>query len=142
MASTKQTRSLAVALFIVACLSLSAQGRCSTPQDAKDTLTVTDKDNGKKISLAKGNTLIVRLEARPGTGYGWRVAKNDAEKLKPEGEPTEESPGKEVIDGTEYQIFRFKAVSRGTVFLELHYVRPWEKDAPPEKTWSMEAQIR
>ncbi|HEY7543787.1 MAG TPA: protease inhibitor I42 family protein [Blastocatellia bacterium] len=140
MPSAKQTRFLPIIVFTAACLSLSAQ--CSTSLSAKDTVTVTDKDNGKKISLAKGNMLIVRLEARPGTGYGWQVAKNEADKLKPEGEPTLEPPDKEVMDGIEHQVFRFKAISEGTITLELHYVRPWEKEAPPEKTYSIEVQIR
>ncbi len=107
----------------------------------QDTVVVTDADSGKRIGTARGNILIVRLEGQPGTGYGWQIVRNDTIKLKPLGEPVLEA-GQGLAGGVEHQLFSFKAQRAGTIVLELQYVRPWEKDVPPAKTYQIKVKIR
>ncbi len=141
MPSIKRRWPILAALLVTVCSGVGGGANCSSSQKAKEPVTVTDKDNGAKIRVEKGATLIVKLESRPGTGYSWRVVKNDPNKLMPEGEPATIGPDKDVLDGVEYQVFQFKAVSRGVVKLELDYFRVWEKDTPPAKRFSIEANI-
>lgn len=54
---------------------------------SQDTVVVTDTHSGKRISIARGNVLVVRLESQPGTGYGWQVVRSDSTRLKSLGEP-------------------------------------------------------
>ena len=92
--------------------------------------------------MAKGDTLVIRLEAKLSTGYGWQVAKNDTMKLKVLGEPIVEPNKAEVEGGTEHQVFRFEALSSGSGTIELQYLRPWEKETPPLKTYLLTVKIQ
>jgi len=139
--------------------------------DAKDdknakvvTLTITEKmfnDKAGKQKLTRGEILEIKLEAQPGTGFGWEIAKNDRTLLEPLGKPTLERPAKKKDDkdkadkdaadkadkdkgepgSIELQVFRFRAVAAGTNDLELHYKRPFEKDKAPTKTYKLSIQI-
>ena len=110
--------------------------------DGQDITIVTDKDNGRQIEVAKGSTLVVRLEATPGTGHGWQVMKINADLLQPIGEPRFENPRQGEPGAVEQQVFRFKAQASGSTVLEMHYRRPWEKDVPPLRTYDIRLTIR
>jgi inhibitor of cysteine peptidase len=129
-------------LFLATCLSVAAQGHCSRKAMSEDTVTVTDRDNGHEVSIARGSTLILRLEAQPGTGYAWRIAQNDPDHLKAQGESVFEQPDGGQAGGTEYQVFRFTAKASGTTELKLDYARAWEKGVAPVKTYSIKVNIR
>jgi inhibitor of cysteine peptidase len=129
-------------LFLATCLSLAAQDHCSHNVRSEDTVTVTDEDNGREVSIARGATLILRLEVRPATGYAWRIAQNDSDYLKAQGEPVFEQPGGERAGETEQQVFRFTALASGSTTLKLDYVRGWEKGVAPVKTYTIKVNIR
>ena len=128
-------------LFLATCLSIAAQDNCSRSVRSEDTVTVTDKDNGREVSIAKGATLILRLEVTPATGYAWRIAQNDPDYLKAQGESVFEQPENEKPGDTEHQVFRFTAQASGTSALKLDYARVWEKGVAPAKTYSIKVNI-
>lgn len=105
-------------------------------------MTVTDEDHGREVSISRGATLIVRLEGTPGTGYAWRIAQNDPDYLKAQGEAVFEKPKGERAGETEQQVFRFTARASGSTALKLDYVRGWEKGVAPVKTYSIKVNIR
>jgi inhibitor of cysteine peptidase len=96
-------------------------------KDSEKAVIVTEKDDKGKVKITIGQFLVVKLEAQPGTGYGWEIAKNDSSKLRPIGKPTYEKKDDDLIGGPETQAFRFRGEVPGTVELELHYRRPFEK---------------
>jgi inhibitor of cysteine peptidase len=108
------------------------------------TVRVTIQQDGTTVTLKKGNLLEVTLPATLGTGYSWQVTQagevllslrhqSDGKKRNGEGPKT---------GGAENQVFQFDAKSRGTGKLELQYVRPWEKQAPPAKTFSLTVTVQ
>jgi inhibitor of cysteine peptidase len=103
---------------------------------------VTDKDDGRQIIIEKGSTLAVRLEATPGTGHSWKLVKINAELLKALGESAFENPRGGVPGAIEHQVFRFEAQAFGSSVLEMHYLRPWEKDVPPLRIYRITVEIR
>jgi inhibitor of cysteine peptidase len=113
----------------------------STKTAQSSTVTVTEKENGSEISLARGATLIVRLEVTSGTGYSWLVTKDGAPQLKAAGKPHTEKPKGSKPGAAVVQVFRFRTVQSGAAVLELHYQRPWEKDKPPARTFTLELNI-
>src|ERR1700720_2388802 len=115
---------LAASLAVSLELAALADGQ---PNEA-ETITVTEKDSGTKIKLAKGDMLVVRLEFQGGTAFGWKIAKNDDKVLKAPEKPEIERPDKPKPGGKATQIFRFKAEAAGKNELELHYARPFDKD--------------
>lgn len=106
------------------------------------TVTLTDEANGGSVQLAPGDVLVVRLEARLGTGYGWSVAKCDSQQLRSHGDPEQETPPRGEPNAKEYQVFRFSALAAGKAPLELHYARPWEKGVAPLKTFHVEVEVK
>lgn len=105
-------------------------------------VTVDDANNEQQITLEKGNILIVKLLTNPGIGYGWQIIKNDPNKLQPVGDSILEPLEEEAPGATENHVFRFLAQDTGFTSLELHYLRPWESNVPPLKTYRLNVQIR
>ena len=106
-----------------------------------DNVTATDLDNGGKVQIKVGGILTLRLEAIPGTGYSWEVVQNNLQKIKPLGEPVFEETESGKLGAVEYQIFHFRALAPGTNILKLQYIRQWEKDVVPVKTYRITVQI-
>ncbi|WP_414563298.1 MULTISPECIES: protease inhibitor I42 family protein [unclassified Anabaena] len=104
-------------------------------------ITVDDTNHDQQITLEKGNTLIIQLLSNPGIGYGWQIIKNDADKLQPVGDSVLEPLEEEAPGATENQVFRFLAQDTGFTSVELHYLRPWESNIPPLKTYRLNVQI-
>lgn len=143
MLSTERIACLFGAIILLAaCFGISGQVPSAAMSSSEETVTVTDKDNGGQVSVAKGGTLVIRLEAIPGTGYGWQVVKDDTERLELLGKPEFEQSGRDLAGASEQQIFRFRALALGLSQLELHYVRSWEKDVPSAKTFKVKVLIR
>jgi inhibitor of cysteine peptidase len=105
-------------------------------------VTVTDQDDRDKITLASGQTLVVRLKASLGTGFSWQVVANDARILEQARPPMIEPPERTEPGAVERQVFRFTAQTRGSAVLELHYFRPWEKGVEPARKYRVTVTVR
>jgi predicted secreted protein len=108
------------------------------------TVTVTEKDNNSTVELNRGDLLEVILEFSPGTGYSWQIAKNDANLLEPQGEPTISggTEQKNMPGAAEQATFRFRALKSGTTVIALQHKRPWEKEKEPHKVFSITVNIK
>jgi predicted secreted protein len=109
---------------------------------AARTVTVTEKDNGAETILARGDTLAVSLPATSGTGYVWQVAKVESSILAQSGNPTFEHDQKAMPGAMWHQTFHFTANAAGTGMLELRYFRPWEKDTPAAKAFTLNVFVK
>ncbi len=99
------------------------------------TLALDLRDEGKIVHAPPETTIVVRLDAQLGTGYGWQVAEL-GDTLIQIGDPeVEDSDGR--AGRSERQVFRFRVRGEGRSTLRMVYVRPWEKDADPAKTFSV-----
>lgn len=115
-------------------------------KDTPDTLTVTEHNNGDTVQVAPGTILILKLEAIPGTGYGWYADTAKSKYLITIGEPMflpkEIDSTGTAMGAPAYQVIRYRAQKEGTEILELRYMRVWEKNKPPLKTFSITVSIR
>lgn len=125
--------------FAAACLALSVN-RENAMADEPKTVTVTEEDNNSTVKLAKGDTLVLRLVEQPGTAFGWKLMHKKEEVLKEQGKVETEKPEKPLPGGKVTKVWRFKAEAAGTAELELHYVRPFDKDKPPAKTFKLKVK--
>lgn len=101
-------------------------------------------DNGTKLEVQRGQTLVITLDANPTTGYRWeRVASADGV-LGQEGEAEfrQEARVKDRVGAGSQEILRFKAQQAGQTDLELVYHRPWEKDEKPAETFAIQVVVR
>ena len=106
------------------------------------TVTLTEQDNGRQVVIPAGTQLVLRLEAVPGTGYGWQVVGKAFPQLQLEGTPVFESKSQEEAGGSEDEVFHFRAQVPGEVELEFHYRRSWEKDVPSTRTFSIHVMVK
>jgi inhibitor of cysteine peptidase len=114
----------------------------STLMAATEPEIATEAQNGKIMVIEKGASVVISLESNPGTGYGWRIGKNDAAVLKPIGAPVFQRSSHDMPGAPGHQLFKFEARAIGNDTIELGYLRPWEKDVPPLKTFSVMVQVK
>ena len=131
-------------MFIaVACLGFSqtALGGSAISDTIIEDIVVTERESGGSIEISKGAILTIRLETVPGTGYDWKLVSSDTAKLRLIREDLELAP-KSMPGSAAYKIFQFMSERSGLSTVELHYVRPWERDVPPKKTYKIEVHAR
>ncbi|HKD19219.1 MAG TPA: protease inhibitor I42 family protein [Thermoanaerobaculia bacterium] len=100
-------------------------------------LLLEEPDGGSDIFLTQGDVLQVKLPSTPSTGYSWVIAGNAPSVLRPTGDPKYDPPAKGSPGAGGTQTFEFRVVGGGGAFLDLVYRRPFEKDAPPARRWSV-----
>jgi inhibitor of cysteine peptidase len=115
---------MGVSLLVVGVLALSS---CGQPSE----IVLDDSNNGSQITLNMGQTLSIRLEGNPSTGFGWEVLEINEAVLRQAGdidfEAESDLPGSPGI-----QVLHFEPVASGETDLELVYRRPWESEDPVE----------
>lgn len=113
------------------------------PRQANE-LTLGDDAGGKQVTLKADQTLTVRLESNPTTGYGWEIAEVDDAVLKSQGEPQfeQQNSSKQLAGAGGWQVFHFTALKTGETNLKLVYRRPWEKNIEPIKTFTVQVVIQ
>ena len=101
------------------------------------TLVLSEADDGSRIYVAKGDVLTVRLSSNVTTGYGWFVAQAAAGVLQSPDPPAYQPPAASQPGAGGAQTFTIPVIASGAGWLQLVYRRPFEKDAPPARTWSV-----
>jgi predicted secreted protein len=64
----------------------------SIAQDAPKDIVLTDKDNGKSITLSARQRLVIKLPSTAGTGYGWSALMTPDSVLAFTDSPTDAKP--------------------------------------------------
>src|SRR4051812_13153427 len=95
---------------------LLATSACGAPL-----ITLTEKNDGDKVTLAKGAALQIRLKSNPTTGFSWTVAKNNRDVLRPKSDPVYEEADKSLPAAGGVQTATFTAEAAGTSELDLRY---------------------
>jgi len=91
-------------------------------------IVVTEGHSGGVVTARAGDSVALKLEENPTTGFRWEIASVDSQVLaliKDEFQPT--SPG---IGGGGMRLFHFMTKKPGTAELELRLTRSWESGAP------------
>lgn len=97
--------------------------------------SIDETFNGRETKIQVGETLQIALDENRTTGFRWKV--------RSAGEPacrlTEdrfEPPGK-LPGGAGVHHWRFQATQPGDGTIELDYVRPWDEDAAPARSFTL-----
>ena len=140
----------AVALAPVACASPTEEAPISSPADEGDaedelkSLSITDADNGKTVTITKGQSLLVKLKSNPTTGFNWLVASTDRSFGHAASARYVANSGGAVGSGG-LQLFTWKTTSPlvtvGSHKVKLEYGRPWGTDLAPAKVFTFTVKI-
>ena len=113
-------------------------------EDELKSLQLTDADDGKTVTVTKGQNILVKLSANPSTGYQWVVAATNRTFGYPASDRFVATSGGAVGSGG-IQRFMWKTSSAldilGTHSVRLEYKRPWENNVAPAKTFSFTVNI-
>lgn len=102
---------------------------------------LSGEDTASTIDIVVGDTLEIVLKGNPTTGYMWEVASVDTTVLSQVCEP-EFRPKSDARGSGGKMIMRFKAVSAGHTLLKLIYHRPFEKNKPPVRVFSVTVIVK
>ncbi len=121
------------------------QGRLLPPPGADaSAFRFSMAHNGKTVEVPVGAVVTIRLEGNITTGYSWQPAELEGEALESLGKPEyvqrPHAPGMVGVGGV--FVFKLKAVRPGKASVKTVYVRPWEKDKPPERTFSLTVEVK
>ncbi|MBM3708400.1 MAG: protease inhibitor I42 family protein [Actinobacteria bacterium] len=131
----------ALSIFLAAALIISifAFAGC-----ASSTAALTEKDNGKSIELKVGETITVKLESNPTTGYSWSLSEETDQGIMfmISSEYKQSSDDKELVGGGGFETFKFKAAGQGSTEIILNYMSPWEEDIKPEDIFRLSINVK
>ena len=110
---------------------------------AGDAATYTADDDGKTITVIDGKSIVVQLEGNITTGFSWELKSLKGESLKQTGkiQYVSNEAHKRFAGGPGKFFATFKAVKAGSGTIELVYIRPWEKNTPPNKTFTLTIKV-
>lgn len=103
-------------------------------------VTVTQAQDGSRVTLTEGQDLVIELESNPSTGYTWEVKQIDPGVLSQAGEPGIQAPAESdppLVGQVGTQVFTFRAAGKGETVILLIYHRPWEEDVEPAETFTL-----
>jgi len=127
-----------VLLILLVCFILAsiptALCASSSAENQNQNKIITDVNNGKFITLQKGQTFSLKLNENPSTGYAWQLYLSKGLKLISD-EYIPSSSGALGAAGT--HVWTIKAVKNGYQQVNAVYKRPLEKTTPQDKTFKL-----
>jgi inhibitor of cysteine peptidase len=115
-------------------------GDTSLPDKVQKSLVF--RDSAKSIEIITGQEFAIELDANTTTGYQWQLAKplnkRIIELLSTEYRVSETG----LVGAGGKEIWKFRAANQGKTMISMKYIRPWEKDVPPEKNVQFRVVIR
>ncbi|MEI7769808.1 MAG: protease inhibitor I42 family protein [Chloroflexales bacterium] len=130
---------LRMTIAIIITATLLIVGGCGS--DGGGPRQLHAQDTGQAVELRTGGQLEITLDGNPTTGYTWEQTEGDGAVVKRDGEPAYTSERNVPGAGGTY-VFRFTAVAPGQTTLTLIYYRPFERNAPPLKTFTVPITVR
>ncbi|MGW5223883.1 protease inhibitor I42 family protein [Nocardia niigatensis] len=128
--------------LVVVSAGLALAG-CGTSSGHPAAVAVGADSDGKNVSLAVGQDLIVTLEADPTTGYAWALGDLDQKIVRQHGAPDyEQDPnpvGMAGVGGN--SVSNFVAVVPGSTTLNLEYKRAWEQGVEPARRFTLNLTV-
>ncbi len=106
-------------------------------------VTLDAMADGTTQQLKVGEIMAINLESNPSTGYAWYATISDTKVLVQMGEPQYNEPSSSsVVGAAGTQTFFFQAIESGTSLVTLEYKRGWEANVAPEKTVTINVEVK
>jgi inhibitor of cysteine peptidase len=101
--------------------------------------TFTAVNNGESINLKLNETLKIKLDSNPTTGYSWNLSNKTNTGIISllSSDYKASSSDKEVVGAGGYDTITFKAVAKGNTAIILTYNKSWEEGVEPIETFKL-----
>jgi inhibitor of cysteine peptidase len=110
------------------------------PPRAPTELALPDADH--TVTVEVGQKVRIRVEGNPTTGYRWGVERIIGQAVMQRGNIEYEPASAQIIGAGGEFIVPFRAVRPGSATVVLSYRRPWEKNKPPERTFTVHLDVQ
>lgn len=125
-------------LFTAGCVTEEPQTPPQTPAPPESLHMFDDTNNGETYTINHGDMIRLKLVENPTTGYSWDMT-------IPEGLTLESdeyiAPDTELAGAPGTHVWHIEAATPGTYTLNGKYIRPWETDAEPAETYTLEVIV-
>lgn len=128
-------------VFGIVLFLLSSCGTTNTGGNAMSTITLTQADKGKSITVRIGDEIVIMLPENPTTGYRWAIDQTDENILVAQTPAFSPTPGG-AIGGGGTRTFTFTAKKPGTVHLQLKLLRAWQGDSSIIDRYDVTIQVQ
>lgn len=88
---------------------------------------------GETVQVYAGDDFSIVLESNPTTGYSWQLSSLPGKELISFINSYFETKESAAVGASGRQVWIFKALKAGRTTIYFKYVRPWEKNLPPER---------
>lgn len=102
-------------------------------------LHIDESFHDQIVRLPVGQVIELRLSENPSTGFHWSFAADGKPSCTIIGDSFERHRGPPGAGGE--HTWQIKAVRAGTCHVSLFYRRPFEPDAPPARTFTLDLQV-
>jgi predicted secreted protein len=108
-------------------ISLLLSALASPAVSGQTQMTIlTQKDNGREITVPLGAVIQIELAAAGGAGYLWELADLDPEHLQLLKTETVNADKPGITGAPNVRRWQLKTKQRGQADLKFYYFRPWE----------------
>ncbi len=110
-------------------------------------LTLREADAGRVVPASIGDTIVITLPGNITTGYSWALVRIETDTQKPAVKAAgdiayQRPPANGRVGAGGLFVARFTAVAEGKAVVRLAYRRPFEKDKPAAKTFSVTLEVK
>jgi len=125
-------------LFTAGCVTEQPEAPPVTPAPPESLHMFDDTNNGETYTFEPGEIIRITLAENPTTGYSWDMTVPEGLTLK-----RDEfiAPDTELAGAPGTHVWEFEAAAPGTYVVSGKYIRPWETDAEPAETFTLEVIV-
>jgi inhibitor of cysteine peptidase len=128
-------------VFGIVLFLLSSCGTTNTGGNVMSTITLTQADKGKSITVHTGDEIVIMLPENPTTGYRWAIDQTDENMLIAQTPTFSSTPGGAIGSGGT-RTFTFTAKQPGTAHLQLKLLRAWQGDSSIIDRYDVTIQVQ
>ena len=134
---------VAITLGILALASCQQGSSINAKAAGADTVIVTQAQDGARVVLGPGQTLLVRLPVSTDRGMRWEMeAMPDQAVLMPDGQRIVQSNDQVKYDSMiAYEELRFQAQASGRTQLQLNYDRPGYGESSVQRRFNIDVVV-
>ncbi len=98
---------------------------------------ITEDEAGSIVKIRTGEKVMVSLHGNPTTGYQWDFSTDLSDGILTQLSGTDYRPDSSLLGAGGTFMFRYAAEKSGTITLKFVYHRPWEKNIPPQESFTV-----
>lgn len=104
------------------------------------TIVVTEEQNHATVTVQKGNSIIVRLQENPTTGFSWNLTTSPGLQVVSDTYIPSDTTGRLVGSGGTH-VWDISAHSAGRQSIQAVYMRPWEPVTGNETSFYLAVEV-